>query len=176
MLLWYGPEMRMRGGTTPVQRDTARVILVSPAGQVLLFQHHLPDPWAQRGWLTPGGAIGPGETPAQAAVRELEEETGHTITQADIGGAVAVDSGQWQAGPTAFATVNWYFFARTATSHVDLSGQDDGERSALLDHRWWTIADLHATRDLILPIGLAGLLPRLLHGHLQHEPIRLPWT
>jgi 8-oxo-dGTP pyrophosphatase MutT (NUDIX family) len=57
----------------------------------------LPTPWAREGWLTPGGAIDPGETPAQAAVREVAEETGHRITLDQIGRAVATDSGRCQA-------------------------------------------------------------------------------
>lgn len=167
---------RRRPMTTSARRDTARIILAGPDDRVLLFRHHLPDPWAQEGWLTPGGAIDPGETPAQAAVRELGEETGHSLTLAEVGPAVAVDSGQWQAGGTVFTTTNWYFFARVATSHIDLSGQDHDERSALLDHRWWTGADLRATGDLVFPAELADLLPRLLAGNLPQEPVNLPWT
>ncbi|MEF8799524.1 MAG: NUDIX hydrolase [Halolamina sp.] len=40
-------------------------------GRVLLIQ----QPWAD-GWMIPGGALQPGETLAEAAVRELAEETG----------------------------------------------------------------------------------------------------
>src|SRR5688500_10356362 len=103
----------------PVQRDTARIILVGPDDRVLLFRHRLPDPWAQEGWLAPGGGIDPGETPAKAVVRELREETGHVLDPAEVGAAVAVDSGEWSDNGTAFATVNWYFFARVATAHID---------------------------------------------------------
>jgi 8-oxo-dGTP pyrophosphatase MutT (NUDIX family) len=137
----------------------------------------LPAPWAQEGWLTPGGAIDPGEAPAQAAARELAEETGHLLTATGIGPAVAVDSGQWQdAVGATISTTNWYFFARAASSHVDLSGQDDLERRDLLGHRWWTVTELHAARDLVFPVGLAGLLQRLLVGDKPEAPVRLPWT
>jgi 8-oxo-dGTP pyrophosphatase MutT (NUDIX family) len=103
------------------RRDTARVVLVGPDDRVLLFRHFLPAPWGREGWLTPGGAIDPGETPGQAASRELAEETGHRLAAAGIGTAAAVDSGQWQAADgTVVATTNWYFFTRVPTQHVDL--------------------------------------------------------
>jgi 8-oxo-dGTP pyrophosphatase MutT (NUDIX family) len=43
--------------------------------RVLLIHRHrfIPDTW---GWEIPGGGIEPGETPADAAAREVEEETG----------------------------------------------------------------------------------------------------
>jgi 8-oxo-dGTP pyrophosphatase MutT (NUDIX family) len=159
------------------RRDTARVILVGPDDRVLLFRHLLPAPWKREGWLTPGGAIDPGETPAQAASRELAEETGHRFPAAATGTPVAVDSGQWQASDgTTVTTTNWYFFTRAATRHIDLSGQDDSERRDLLDYRWWSAADLRVTRDLVFPVGLADLLQRLIAGDPPQHPVQLPWT
>ncbi|WP_431934277.1 NUDIX hydrolase [Micromonospora sp. RP3T] len=58
--------------------DVALVLLVDPTGAILM-QHrdgNAPvSPWA---WSLPGGSIEPGETPEQAARRELREETGLT--------------------------------------------------------------------------------------------------
>ncbi|MGI8333210.1 NUDIX hydrolase [Actinomadura scrupuli] len=162
--------------TAPVRRDTARVILAGPDGRVLLFRHHLPEPWAREGWLTPGGGIDPGETPAQAAVRELHEETRHSVPPAEAGSPVAVDSGPWWSDGTEFRTTNWYFFARAATSRVDLSGLAGAERDELLAHRWWTAGELRTTDELVFPVGLAALLTRLLAGDRPREPVRLPWT
>lgn len=52
----------------------AGVIIVNEQHQILLVQRgHEP----QRGrWTVPGGKVEPGESPAQAAVREAFEETG----------------------------------------------------------------------------------------------------
>src|SRR5919198_6539791 len=92
-----------------IRRDTARVILAGPGDRVLLFKHPLPMPWSREGWLTPGGGIDPGETPAETAVRELREETGLVLS---LERAVAYDSGEWSVDGRKRAETNWYFFAR----------------------------------------------------------------
>lgn len=140
---------------------------------MLLFRHLLPAPWSREAWLTPGGGIDPGETPAETAVRELREETGHVI---GLDRAVAYDSGEWSVDGRLRAETNWYFFARVATDHVDLSGQDEWERRDLLELRWWAVDELRTTRDLVYPVGLADLLARLLRGDIPHNPVRLPWS
>ncbi len=42
-------------------------------------------------WSFPGGIIDPKETPAQAAIRETEEETGISVSQSDITFRMVVD-------------------------------------------------------------------------------------
>lgn len=54
--------------------------------QVLLVRHR----W--RVWVPPGGTVEPGETPREAAVRELSEETGLRVNLLDRPAAVAVRS------------------------------------------------------------------------------------
>jgi 8-oxo-dGTP pyrophosphatase MutT (NUDIX family) len=48
----------------------ARVLLIDPLDRVLLLRGDLDV------WIAPGGALKPGEAAAQAALRELWEETG----------------------------------------------------------------------------------------------------
>jgi 8-oxo-dGTP pyrophosphatase MutT (NUDIX family) len=156
-----------------IRRDTARVFLVGPDDRVLLFRHLLPAPWSQEAWLTPGGGIDPGETPAETAVRELREETGHVV---NLERAVAFDSGEWSVDGRSRAETNWYFFAQVATDHVDLSGQDEWERRDLLELRWWAVDELQATRELVYPVGLADLVTRLLRGDIPPKPVRLDWS
>ena len=51
-------------------------VLVDEQDRVLLLRRHrlVPDRW---GWELPGGLVDEDEEPADAAVRELEEETGY---------------------------------------------------------------------------------------------------
>ena len=58
-------------------RRAVRVLVVDEADRMLLFQDSDLglDPVAHW-WVTPGGGVDPGETPEQAAAREVLEETG----------------------------------------------------------------------------------------------------
>jgi 8-oxo-dGDP phosphatase len=55
---------------------SAAMVLLDDADRVLLLWRHrfVPDRW---GWEVPGGLVDEGEEPAEAARRELEEETGY---------------------------------------------------------------------------------------------------
>jgi len=64
--------------TMPVV-DVAVCVVQKPDGQVLLTER-TPRQVAAGFWEMPGGKIEPGETPAQAAARELQEETGLAAT------------------------------------------------------------------------------------------------
>ncbi|MBX6765625.1 MAG: NUDIX domain-containing protein [Actinomadura rubrobrunea] len=60
---------------TPSDRPAVRVVCVDPGGRILLLRWR--DTVSGRVfWEPPGGGIAPGETPLQAARRELYEETG----------------------------------------------------------------------------------------------------
>ena len=54
----------------------AIMVLLDDRDQVLMLWRHrfVPDRW---GWELPGGMVDTGEEPADAAIRELEEETGY---------------------------------------------------------------------------------------------------
>ncbi|MEU7573351.1 NUDIX domain-containing protein [Micromonospora sp. NPDC049240] len=58
--------------------DVALVLLVDPAGAILMQHRDGNAPVSPYRWSLPGGSIEPGETPEQAARRELREETGLT--------------------------------------------------------------------------------------------------
>ncbi|AXV09912.1 ADP-ribose pyrophosphatase (plasmid) [Euzebya pacifica] len=63
-------------------RDTVDIVLVDPAGRVLMIERGKP-PYAGHGAL-PGGFVDHGEEPQDAAVRELAEETGLDVSADDV--------------------------------------------------------------------------------------------
>ena len=62
-----------------IHRVTARVLPVSPTGAVLLLQEQDPTRPGELYWSSIGGAVDPGESLTEAAVRELREETGIVV-------------------------------------------------------------------------------------------------
>ena len=60
----------------------AVMVLLDDQDQVLMLWRHrfVPDRW---GWELPGGMVDADEEPADAAVRELEEETGYRAGQVE---------------------------------------------------------------------------------------------
>ncbi|MBO0831581.1 MAG: DUF3866 family protein, partial [Actinobacteria bacterium] len=67
-----------------LERSCVRVVLRDRGGRILLFRATLASRAAEHWWELPGGGIEPGESYAEAAVRELGEETGLQITPADV--------------------------------------------------------------------------------------------
>jgi 8-oxo-dGTP pyrophosphatase MutT (NUDIX family) len=59
--------------------EVALVLLVDGSGAVLMQHRDEHAPVSPNQWSLPGGHLEPGETPEQAAHRELLEETGLTV-------------------------------------------------------------------------------------------------
>lgn len=145
----------------PRYRPAGRALVLDPAGRVLLVNVR-PNPDSEAtNWITPGGGCADGESPAQAAARELTEETGIV---ADFSGhePASIERAVFPFAGRLYDQVDHFYPVRLADRpEIDRSGLDDGERAMTLEYRWWSSAELRATSDLYWPLDLADVLDRL---------------
>ena len=74
--------IRAKLGTDLLFVPAVGVAVFDDEGRLLLARHV-----EAHGWVTPGGAIEPGESPREAAIRELKEETGLDGSVCELFGA-----------------------------------------------------------------------------------------
>ncbi|MFI6349847.1 NUDIX hydrolase [Streptomyces sp. NPDC050560] len=152
-----GPPATLSG--RPLRR-VARVVLLDPDDRILLLHGHEPGDAGDDWWFTPGGGLEGDESHADAALRELGEETG--ITQVDLGPVLWRRICSFPFAGERWDQDEWYFLARTAQTRIAATGLTDLERRSVAGARWWTCRDLSRTRETVYPTRLAGLLRRVL--------------
>ena len=112
----------------------------------------------------------PGESPEAAVRRELFEETG--IKNAEIGPVVLERrSVRFRFGGRDYEQDEWHVFGRMPDGGAITGGGDDLEADAVAAHRWWTLADLATSSEVVYPPGLAAIVRRV----LLEGPPTVPW-
>jgi 8-oxo-dGTP pyrophosphatase MutT (NUDIX family) len=153
-------------------RPTARVLLLDPDGRILLVRARETVSRPVR-WFTPGGGIDPGETVIEAALREVREETGLGCLTAGPVVWVCEAVRTLHDGETMLVQES-FVVATCGAEDLTREGWEPHEQALLDDMRWWTMEDLSTTSEMILPEGLAGLLPDVIAGRYPRPPLRLP--
>lgn len=154
-----------------LRRQAARVVLLNDDGHVLLLRATDPAS-ASKGhwWEIPGGGIDPMESSADAAQRELHEETG--IADAEIGPCVWTQHANFTFGGLHFDQDEFLHVAWcTGAVEFQPAALEALEALAFHGHRWWSLDDLLASDERVLPHRLREFLPALVEGDLPTTPL-----
>lgn len=156
-------------------RPSARVIVVDDLGCALLCR--VDDPLDNKPpvWLTPGGGVEPDEEAAEAAARELYEETGLQVHADALGDPVAVTRGVWGFRGTRYYSEDWYLGLRTTRYGPVDDGLTALELTLHTEWKWWSPDSLETTPETILPAGISGVVRSIHAGQSAPQPIELPW-
>jgi len=163
----YIRALRSQVGHARLLMPSVAGIIRDAAGRILLVQ--VRDDGT---WTTPGGAIDPDETPADAVVREVWEETGLVV---DVTRIIAVYGGQEfvvrypNGDETQYVSI--LFSCSVRSGALQTSGDDGDEIQAA---RFWSLED---AMKLQLSAWLRDLLPHLYADHREawfQPPTRRP--
>lgn len=136
-------------------RQSSRLIILSPEKNVLLFNFsHKNDALSGMSyWATPGGGLEHNESFEQAALRELQEETG--LKRDSVGAVVASRTFPMQLpdGETVLAEES-FFIIHAEKRDIDDSGWSENEKRVIKKHHWWTLEELKDTHETIFPRDL----------------------
>ena len=125
-------------------------VVHDPAGRLLMVRRgHAPSAGL---WSVPGGRVEPGETEAEAVVREVAEETGLAVTAGPVLGRVRIPHGDDVVYTVADLACTLVDPARTPVAG------DDAADVAFVDAAG--LAALECTPGLREALGGWGALPR----------------
>jgi 8-oxo-dGTP pyrophosphatase MutT (NUDIX family) len=154
-------------------RPAGRVILIDADDRVLLIRSEDPSIDQPVLWLTPGGGCEPGETPREAAIRELWEETG--IRASKLGPHVWRRQHTWRFSDRMIDSREDFFLLRCeADVQVAPTLLSSFEVSIIREHRWWSLPDLlQAQTEFFVPRKLPSLFAHLLQSSIPGEPLEI---
>ncbi|HTJ39498.1 MAG TPA: NUDIX domain-containing protein [Dactylosporangium sp.] len=142
-----------------IERRVAVVFLVDPEGRLLMQHRDQHARVSPNQWALPGGKIEEGESPEEAARREVREETG-----LDAGAIAAYLVGTRPSVTTADGEVEMHVFYGPTEATQDDVVLGEGQAMVFLTPEEALARDLGVTAALLLPKFLASEQYRALAG------------
>lgn len=162
-------------GMAAVRRSVARALVLDPDGRVLLLAGGDPARRAVTVWHAPGGGLEPGETAAQAAARELAEETGAELA---VGPPVWTRRAVFSFDGVRYDQDEVYLLVHAPAAYDPAPRALTAlEARYLSGGRWWSVTDLRTYgfggADLLAPPDLADRLEALLRDGPPETPVEV---
>jgi 8-oxo-dGTP pyrophosphatase MutT (NUDIX family) len=141
-----------------VSRPSARIICLDDEGRILVLRWRDPFDGSTK-WEPPGGGIEAGETPLEAARRELIEETGLPGDLIEPRPVEIARTFRWNGRD--HEHTEWFYLARTPTTEVRPAGLRPDERDNFLGYRWFSLEEIRLSSERIEPIQLLEVIADL---------------
>ena len=140
-------------------RRAARLIILDPKGQVLLFQHARST--GELFWATPGGGVVQGETFEAAAAREATEELGleHLELKPLWDGTA-----EFVFGDRPVYQQERFFLAQIPRYDLTDRVRMVHQQERIMQVRWWSVVEIERTQELVFPRDLSIHLKNLKGG------------
>jgi 8-oxo-dGTP pyrophosphatase MutT (NUDIX family) len=152
------------------------VVLVDPGDRVLLLatRDRTVGAGAARLWHVPGGGVEPGESLADAARREVAEETGVVVD--DVGPVIWRREVAFDFDGVHYEEDESYFAARVTGEASVAVSLTEREARTVEARAWWSATDLVwlvARGDRVYPAGLPVELARWIASGPPAVPVVL---
>ena len=143
-------------------RPAARVLLVDENNH-LLYLHARESSTGKEFWVMPGGGLEANETFSEAAIREVEEETGLHI---ELGPCIWTRHHIFTWLGRKHDQYEVFFVARVTSVIVNPPQPDD----YVIGHKWWSLTQLIESNEIFAPTRIRSLLEPILLGNYPNEP------
>jgi 8-oxo-dGTP pyrophosphatase MutT (NUDIX family) len=142
----------------PWRRFTARALPVNHEGKVLMLQGFEPRSPESLRWFTIGGALEGEESMAEAAARELYEETGIKADPQDFSEPYGLSTIRFAWDGYDITQDQTFLAVYVGDAEVTFERMEAIEQRTTTAYRWWSAEEIRACQEEYHPVNLAELI------------------
>jgi len=162
-----------------VKRNSVKILLFNDKKELLLMCVDDPKTTSVEGkysgpfWFPVGGAIEPGETIQEAALREVYEETGIKKEDIELGPVVWHGEFDLILAGTPTHIKETFIVAETKQNNIDLTNLTCWEKAVVKKIDWFSLEEIKNCKEVIFPVLLPKYLPDIITEKYPSEPVEI---